>query len=177
MNHAKFFSYSSHIIGNYRKRDIHFKVILNPFNPFNMREDRAGWLTKRLAGRGRPVRTARKTVMLLCALLPVPVLLAASTPHVWLAVALIGLATAGHAGWMANLFSLVSDSFPKSAVASVTGIGTMAGALGGILVARLAGWILDATGSYWPLFALSSSTYVAAWVIVHLLLPKKGLET
>jgi len=137
----------------------------------------AGWLTKRLAGRGLPVRTARKTVMLLCALMPVPVLFAASTPHVWLAVALIGLATAGHAGWMANLFSLVSDSFPKSAVASVTGIGTMAGALGGILVAHLAGWILDATGSYWPLFALSASTYVVAWVTVHLLLPKKGFET
>jgi ACS family hexuronate transporter-like MFS transporter len=135
----------------------------------------AGWLTKHLTHRGMSVRSARKTVMFLCALLPVPVLVAASTPHVWLAVVLIGLATAGHSGWMANLFSLVSDSFPKSAVASVTGIGTMAGALGGIFVARLAGWILDATGSYWPLFAMSAFAYVVAWITVQLLLPKKDV--
>ena len=114
--------------------------------------------------------------MLVCALLPVPVLIAARTPHVWLAVILIGLATAGHSGWMANLFSLVSDTFPKRAVASVTGIGTMAGALGGIFVARLAGWILDTTGSYWPLFAMSASAYLVAWITVQLLMPTKVLE-
>jgi ACS family hexuronate transporter-like MFS transporter len=136
----------------------------------------AGWLTKRLTSRGMPVRRARQAVMLLCALLPVPVLFAASTPYVWLAVVLIGLATAGHSGWMANLFSLVSDSFPKRAVASVTGIGTMAGALGGIFVARFAGWVLDTTGSYWLLFVMSASAYVVAWLVVQLLLPKKGVE-
>ena len=137
----------------------------------------AGWFTKRLAEhQGLSVGAARRTVMLVCALLPVPVLIAARTPHVWLAVILIGLATAGHSGWMANLFSLVSDTFPKRAVASVTGIGTMAGALGGIFVARLAGWILDTTGSYWPLFAMSASAYLVAWITVQLLMPTKGLE-
>ena len=136
----------------------------------------AGWLTKRLTLSGLTVRNARKTVMLLCALLPVPVLIAAGTSHVWLAVVLIGLATAGHSGWMANLFSLVSDAFPKQAVASVTGIGTMAGALGGIFVARFAGWILDTTGSYWPLFVMSASSYVVAWLILQLLLPKKEVN-
>lgn len=137
----------------------------------------AGWLTKRLAARGMNVRAARRTVMFLCALLPVPVLVAAQTPHVWLAVLLIGLATAGHSGWMANLFSLVSDAFPKNAVASVTGLGTMAGALGGIFVARFAGWVLDTTGSYWPLFAMSAFSYLLAWTLVQLLLPKKGPAT
>ena len=132
----------------------------------------AGWLTALLIRRGMTVRNARKTAMLVCALLPVPVLLAATTPHVWLAVVLIGLATAGHSGWMANLFSLVSDAFPQRAVASVTGIGTMAGALGGILVARFAGWILDTTGSYWPLFVMSACAYLAAWTVIQLLLPK-----
>ncbi len=136
----------------------------------------AGWLTKRFTLSGMTVRTARKTVMLLCALLPVPVLIAAGTSHVWLAVVLIGLATAGHSGWMANLFSLVSDAFPKQAVASVTGIGTMAGALGGIFVARFAGWILDTTGSYWPLFVMSASSYVVAWLILQLLLSKKEVH-
>lgn len=134
----------------------------------------AGWLTKHLTARGVTVRAARQRVMLLCALLPIPVLIAAGTERVWLAVVLIGLATAGHSGWMANLFSLVSDTFPKSAVASVTGIGTMAGALGGICVARFAGWVLDSTGSYWPLFVMSSGAYVVAWLVVQLLLPKKG---
>jgi ACS family hexuronate transporter-like MFS transporter len=136
----------------------------------------AGWLTKRLTARGYPVRSARKIVMFLCALLPVPVLIAAWTQHVWLAVILIGLATAGHSGWMANLFSLVSDYFPKRAVASVTGIGTMAGALGGIFIAQAAGWILQETGSYWPLFILSASAYLLAWMTVQALLPKKGVE-
>ena len=95
----------------------------------------------------------------------------------FLAVVPIGLATAGHSGWMANLFSLVSDNFPKNAVASVIGIGTMAGALGGICVARFAGWVLDSTGSYWPLFLMSSCAYVVAWLIVQILLPKKDLST
>jgi ACS family hexuronate transporter-like MFS transporter len=136
----------------------------------------AGWLTKRLTALDYPVRKARKSVMFLCALLPVPVLIAAWTQHVWLAVVLIGLATAGHSGWMANLFSLVSDYFPKRAVASVTGIGTMAGALGGIFIAQAAGWILQETGSYWPLFILSASAYLLAWVTVQAWLPKKGGE-
>jgi ACS family hexuronate transporter-like MFS transporter len=132
----------------------------------------AGWLTQRLTARGFTVRRARKTVMFLCALLPVPVLAAASTPHVWTAVVVIGLATAGHAGWMANLFSLVADHFPRRAVASVTGMGTLAGALGGIFIARFAGWLLDATGSYTALFILSAVAYIAAWLLVNALLPR-----
>ena len=133
----------------------------------------AGWLTKRLARGGMAIGAARRAVMLLCALLPVPVLLAANTPHIWVAVIVIGLATAGHAGWMANLFSLVSDHFPKSKVAAVTGMGTMAGALGGIFIAGFAGWLLDATGSYTVLFILSASSYVVAWLLVNALLPRK----
>lgn len=132
----------------------------------------AGGLTQRLTRRGMDVRQARKRVMLIFALLPVPVLMAATTSNVWLAVLLIGLATAGHSGWMANLFSVVSDVFPKGAVASVTGIGTMAGALGGIFVARLAGFILDATGSYRLLFVLAAGSYLVAWSGVFLLLPR-----
>lgn len=136
----------------------------------------AGWLTQQLTSRGYPVRTARKAVMFLCALLPIPVLLAAWTQQVWIAVIVIGLATAGHSGWMANLFSLVADYFPKHAVASVTGIGTMAGALGGIFIAQAAGWILQTTGSYWPLFMLSAFAYLLAWVTVQAWLPKTGVH-
>ena len=133
----------------------------------------AGWLTQRLTLRGVAVRRARKIVMFLCALLPIPVLLAAFTPHVWIAVLVIGLATAGHAGWMANLFSVVADHFPKNKVASVTGMGTLAGALGGIFIARFAGWLLDTTGSYTPLFIFSAGSYLAAWLLVNALLPRQ----
>jgi len=136
----------------------------------------AGWLTQRLALRGFTIRRSRQITMLLCALLPIPVLLAASTPHVWIAVLVIGLAVAGHAGWMANLFSLVADYFPQRAVASVTGMGTLAGALGGIFVAQFAGWILDTTGSYTPLFIFSASAYIGAWILVNTLLPRKKTE-
>ena len=137
----------------------------------------AGWLTKWLTTRGIAVRRARILAMLLSALLPVPVLAAAGTPHVWSAVVLIGLATAGHSGWMANLFSVVSDHFPKQAVATVTGIGTMGGALGGIAIASVAGWVLDSTGSYWPLFLFAASSYLVAWLILRLLLPSHNIPS
>ena len=136
----------------------------------------AGWLTRLFVKRGMNVRSSRRLVMFLCALLPVPVIIAAFTQNLWLGVVLIGMATAGHAGWMANLFSLVSDEFPKSAVASVTGIGTMAGAIGGIFVAKAAGWILESTGSYTLLFIMSGFAYVVAWSVVQLLMPKAGLR-
>jgi MFS transporter, ACS family, hexuronate transporter len=134
----------------------------------------AGWLTRRFAARGMSVFKARRLVMFLCALLPVPVILAAFSENLWIGVVLIGLATAGHSGWMANLFSLVSDEFPKCAVASVTGIGTMAGAIGGIFVAKVAGWILDATGSYMVLFIMCGFSYLIAWSLVQLCLPKRS---
>ena len=135
----------------------------------------AGWLTRFFVNRGMNVRSSRRLVMFLCALLPVPVILAAFSGNLWIGVVLIGLATAGHSGWMANLFSLVSDAFPKSAVASVTGIGTMAGAIGGIFVAKLAGWILDATGSYTVLFVMSGFSYLVAWSLVQFFMPKAAV--
>ncbi len=132
----------------------------------------AGWVTRLLVRHGHSVRSSRRLVMFLCALLPVPVIIAAFSSNLWLGVVLIGIATAGHAGWMANLFSLVSDSFPKTAVASVTGIGTMAGAIGGIFIAKIAGWVLDATGSYTVLFVISGFSYLLAWSMVQLFMPK-----
>ncbi len=77
--------------------------------------------------RGISANVARKTTLLVCVLLIAPIFAAPFVHHLWLVVALLGMATAGHQGWSANLFTLPSDMFPKSAVASVIGIGGMIG--------------------------------------------------
>ena len=110
--------------------------------------------------------------MLLCALLVVPIVFAASAANLWLAVALIGLATAGHQGWSANVFTLTSDMFPRYAVASVVGLGGLAGAVGGILVSKFVGLLLEATGSYVPVFVMAGSVYLVALALVHVLAPR-----
>jgi ACS family hexuronate transporter-like MFS transporter len=131
-----------------------------------------GWVCSRLISRGWSLTAARKGVMLGCALAVVPVLLAVTVHSFWLAIAVISLATAAHCGWMANLFALVSDIFPRQVAGSITGLGGMAGALGGMCMAEFAGSLLQATGSYWPLFAVAASSYLLGWGIIHLLVPK-----
>jgi ACS family hexuronate transporter-like MFS transporter len=131
-----------------------------------------GWLAGRFIKRGWSVNRARKTAMLVCGLAVVPVMFAAKADNLWLAVALIGLATAGHQGWSANVFTLTSDLFPRRAVASVVGIGGFAGAVGGMLVSTATGLLLQATGSYVPLFVIAGTAYLFALVVVHLLVPR-----
>jgi ACS family hexuronate transporter-like MFS transporter len=131
-----------------------------------------GWLAGRFIKRGWSVNRARKTAMLLCALCVVPVIFAARADNLWLAVVLIGLATAGHQGWSANVFTLTSDLFPRRAVGSVVGIGGFAGAVGGMLVSSATGLLLQATGSYVPLFIIAGSAYLFALLVVHLLVPR-----
>jgi ACS family hexuronate transporter-like MFS transporter len=92
----------------------------------------------------------------------------------WLVVVLLSLATAAHQGWSANLFTTVSDLFPRKAVASVVGIGGMGGAIGGMLIATIAGLILQFTGSYVILFIICGSVYLIALGIIQLLV--KNLE-
>jgi ACS family hexuronate transporter-like MFS transporter len=106
-----------------------------------------GWLSGTFIKRGWSINKGRKVVMLICAIAIVPIVFASLVPE-WWAVFLIGLATSGHQGWSANLFTTVSDMFPKKAVGSVVGLGGMAGAIGGLLLAAAAGFILQFTGSY-----------------------------
>jgi ACS family hexuronate transporter-like MFS transporter len=131
-----------------------------------------GWIAGRFIKRGWSVNKARKGAMLLCALSVVPIMFAASATSLWTAVALIGLATAGHQGWSANVFTLTSDMFPRYAVGSVVGIGGLAGAVGGMLIAKFVGFLLQATGSYVPVFIMAGSAYLLALVVVHLLVPR-----
>src|SRR5436190_325868 len=107
-----------------------------------------GWLSSWLIQRGKSINAARKIAMLVCALCVVPIVFAYRTDSMWEAVLLIGLAAAGHQGFSANLFTLTSDIFPAQAVGSVVGIGGMAGAIGGMLIATIVGHVLQWSGSY-----------------------------
>lgn len=131
-----------------------------------------GWLSSALIKRNWSVSKARKTAMLICALCVVPIIFASQVKSMWWAVALISLAAAAHQGWSANLFTTVSDMFPRRAVGSIVGLGGMAGAVGGMFVAKAAGYILEWTGSYWLLFIIAGSAYLLALAVLHLLVPK-----
>ncbi|HTV84468.1 MAG TPA: MFS transporter [Dyella sp.] len=131
-----------------------------------------GWFAGRLIKHGWSVNRARKLAMLTCALAVVPVMFAARASHLWLAVALVGLATAGHQGWSANVYTLTSDLFPRQAVASVVGIGGFAGAVGGMLISTVIGVLLQTTHSYVPVFLLAGMAYFVALAVVQLLVPR-----
>ncbi|MCG3166976.1 MAG: Hexuronate transporter [Bacteroidia bacterium] len=130
-----------------------------------------GWLSSRLIQKGWSVNNARKITMLICALCVVPIVFASTTSSVAVAVALIALAAAAHQGWSANMYTLASDMFPKSNVGSVVGIGSMFGAIGGVLFAASTG-IIRVKFGYIPLFAIAGSAYLIALVLIHLLAPK-----
>ena len=133
-----------------------------------------GWLSSRLLSLGWTVNKARKTALLVCALAVTPVALIMFTgSNLWLTVAILGLATAAHQGWSANLFTLVSDMFPGSAVGSVVGLGGCGGAIGGMLVAKLVGWWLDFSNkSYGTLFVVAGLMYLVAFVVIQLIVPR-----
>jgi len=131
-----------------------------------------GWLSGAMLKRGISLNRARKTAMLICALAVLPVLYAPFSKELWLVVALIGLAMAAHQGWSANLFTLVSDLFPKSAVGSVVGFGGMIGSLGGVLFQLVTGYVVQWTHSYIPIFAVCGSSYIIALLFTHLLSPR-----
>jgi MFS transporter, ACS family, hexuronate transporter len=133
-----------------------------------------GWLSSWLLKRGYELTRARKIAMLTCALAVVPVAgVMFSGGNLWLTVVLVSLAAAAHQGWSANLYTLVSDIFPRSAVGSVVGLGGFGGAIGGMLVAPVIGYWLDFSHeSYGPLFLTAGFMYVITFVIIHLLLPR-----
>lgn len=131
-----------------------------------------GYISGALIRRGWSINSSRKTAMLVCALAVVPIVFASMTSSLWLSVVLIGIAAAAHQGWSANIFTLTSDMFPKQAVGSVVGIGGMLGAVGGMIIAPLVGYILETTKSYVPIFIIAACAYLFALLIIHLLAPR-----
>jgi ACS family hexuronate transporter-like MFS transporter len=136
-----------------------------------------GWLAGRFIKRGWSVNRSRKGAMLICGLAVVPILFVTQTQNLWVAVGLIGLATAGHQGWSANVLTLPSDMFPRRVVASVVGIGGFGGAVGGMLIATFTGFLLQTTGSYVPVFIMAAAAYLLALAAVHLLAPRLAAAT
>ena len=131
-----------------------------------------GWLSGFLIRRGHSVNVARKMAMLLCAFSMPAGILAVFANHPWKALVLISLATSAHQGWSANLYTLVSDMFPKKDVAAVVGLGGAAGAAGGMIIAPVAGYILQAFHSYVPLFVITGVMHPLALGVVQRLIPR-----
>ena len=131
-----------------------------------------GWFSSHLIRRGWSVTKSRKFTMLLASVTVTPVYLASQTTDLWVAVGLIGLALAAHQAWSANLLTLPSDMFPRHAVGSVVGIGSTLGAIGGMFGATTAGFLLQSTHSYAPLFMVAGSAYLVALAILHGLTPR-----
>jgi ACS family hexuronate transporter-like MFS transporter len=128
-----------------------------------------GWWSGKLISKGIDPLVARRRVMFWCALSTLMVMVLAYQANLWVAVAILSLATAAHQAWSANLFSTVADTVPQAGVGSVVGIGGMAGAIGGMLLAQVAGYSLELTGSYVPLFIVCSSAYLVAWGVLRAL--------
>jgi ACS family hexuronate transporter-like MFS transporter len=131
-----------------------------------------GWLSSKLLKMGWTPNAARKTAMLVCALLILPVAMAPRVSNAWVAVWLVSLAAAAHQGFSANMFTLASDMFPKAAVGSVVGIGGFAGAMGGFLMTLGAGWFRQNQGSYVTMFTIAGVAYLIAVAAIHMLAPR-----
>jgi ACS family hexuronate transporter-like MFS transporter len=145
-----------------------------------------GWLSGYFINLGWPVYRARRTALLIFAVCALPMLAAQylGSYNSWNAIIIIGFAASAHQAWSANIFTTVSDMFPKKAVASVVGIGGMIGAVGGIIIAKTAGLLLDyydnlgkiETG-YYIMFIICAFAYLIAWSLFSLLVPKMPVAT
>ena len=131
-----------------------------------------GWISSFLLRRGLSVNASRKWAMLVCAICVLPIAAASRLSGLWPTTLLIGLAAAAHQGFSANLYTLTSDLFPTRAVGSVVGMGGMAGAVGGMLIAEVVGHVLQWTNSYMIPFFIAASAYLVALLVIHLLSPK-----
>ena len=147
-----------------------------------------GWLPTWFLNRGADIYHGRMKAMLVIALCPLVVLLAQPLGYLgfWVPVILIGIGASAHQAWSANLFTTVSDMFPKHSVGSVVGIGGMAGGLGGVLLTKLGGWLFDHYGALGQLqtgsmimFSICAVAYLVAWTVMKMLVPQhreiKGL--
>src|SRR6059036_1365657 len=132
-----------------------------------------GWVSGALMKRGWSLNRSRKTALLIAALCIVPTTLAPSARSLWVAVGVVAVAAGAHQWWSANLFTTVSDMFPRHAVASVVGLGGFAGMASAFAFQRFTGALLEATGgSYSAVFAVLGLAYVGALALLHLLAPR-----
>jgi MFS transporter, ACS family, hexuronate transporter len=134
-----------------------------------------GWLSSLFIRQGKDPVAARKLAILFMAFLVVPIFFASLTATLWVAVLLIAMATFAHQGYAANIFTIVSDIYPKNAVGSMVGLAGFAGAIGGVVFSGAVGLILEATGSYHLIFGMASGAYLLCWLILKWLVPDNKL--
>ncbi len=157
--------------------DVDLKVVLLPMILMYLLSDvgsiAGGWFSSRLIQQGRTPNFARKVTMIIAGLCVLPLLFVTGVSNMWLAVLLIGIALAGHQAFSTNLLSIPPDMFPKRAVGSVIGLGGFAGGVGGMIMAKSTGLVLDATqGNYTIIFAMCTTVYFLAVAAIHLLSPR-----
>jgi len=157
--------------------DVDLKVVLLPMILMYLLSDvgsiAGGWFSSKLIQQGRTPNFARKVTMIMAGLCVLPLLFVTGVSNMWLAVLLIGIALAGHQAFSTNLLSIPPDMFPKRAVGSVIGLGGFAGGIGGMIMAKSTGLVLDATqGNYTIIFAMCTTVYFLAVAAIHLLSPR-----
>jgi len=130
-----------------------------------------GWLSSFFIKSGVFVDRARKITILICAISVLPIMALSVTTNIWIIIFLLSLAAAGHQGWAANIFTVISDIYPKTAVASMMGLSGFFGAIGGALSASFVGLLLETTHSYTVIFLIASLMYVINWIIIKVMIP------
>ena len=131
-----------------------------------------GWMSSRLMKAGRSLNFSRKMTMLVCAVATLPYFFITQIDDLWVATAVVGLVAAAHQAFSANLYTMPGDVFPRSAVGSVIGIGGMLGGIGGMVMAKSVGQVLESAGGYGPIFAVCGCIYFLALLAVQLLSPR-----
>ena len=164
----------SYFIATY---DVDLKVVLLPMIIMYLLSDvgsiLGGWASSKLIQSGHSVNFARKVTMLGAGCCVLPLLFVTGLENMWLAVVLIGIALAGHQAFSSTILSIPPDMFPKRAVGSVIGLGGFAGGVGGMIMAKSTGLVLDATnGNYTLIFAACTTVYFLAVLAIHLLSPR-----
>ena len=140
-----------------------------------------GYLSSWLIKKGWPIYKARKTALLISAFCVIPIIATRYTTNISVVVALISLSVAANQAWSANIFAIVPDMFPNRAISSVVGLGGMAGAIGSVIFPLFIGFILDfyksagnIVAGYNIIFLVCGSSFLVAWVLIHLITPKMG---
>ncbi len=156
---------------------VDLKVVLLPMIIMYLLSDfgsiAGGWISSKLIQGGHTPSFARKVTLLLSGCAVLPLLFVSGLSNMWLAVLLIGIALAGHQSFSSNLLSLPPDMFPKRAVGSAIGLGGFAGGIGGMIMAKSTGLVLEATnGNYTLIFMACTAVYFLAVAAIHLLSPR-----
>jgi ACS family hexuronate transporter-like MFS transporter len=130
-----------------------------------------GWFSSFLVKKNWNVNHARKLTMLICALCVIPIITVSQMNNIYIAIGLISLAAASHMGFVANVYTIISDVYPQKAVGSVTGLSTMSAVVGGLVFTTAIGFILQVTGSYFLIFMIAGFTYFIAWIVLMIGIP------